>query len=145
MMCIRFFLAAAFSLSTVASAGTAVAASGEMASPPPLTVRVEARQKLDLSRPVSAFRIVNPEVLDARALDESKVELIGKAPGVSQVVAYDDVGNPVYERQIRVVRAAPRGHGAPGQAVLVQSGTARIVYSCTAGRCFAAGASGKHP
>lgn len=137
MMCTKHFLAAALSLSVAAVTCEALAAAGAGAdsSAPPLTVRAGDKQELDLSRPVSAFRIVNPEVLDARAIDTSRVELIGKAPGVSPVVAYDAVGKPVYQRLVRIVRPAARGQA--GQSVVVQSGTARVVYNCAGGRCFA--------
>lgn len=89
-----------------------------------------------LSAPTASFHIADPGVLDARAIDDSHVELIAKAPGSTLVAAYDTKGRLVYSGRVQVGAGRPvaSSHGDSG-TVLYQRGTSQIVYQCNADRC----------
>lgn len=99
-----------------------------------LSLPVGGERIVDFGKAVATFYIADPNVVDARALDDHRVMLMGRKAGASPVIAYDAGGARVYTRRVRVGRVR-RASGA--SRLIVRNGTRRTVYACTAQSCRA--------
>lgn len=109
-----------------------------------LTLRPGATRVISFSAPAASFHIADPAVLDARAVDDSHVELIGKASGSTDIVAYDANGRRLYSNRVSVGghgARQPVSHGDSG-TILYQRGAEQRIVNCGSGKCqsLAAGA-----
>lgn len=99
-----------------------------------LSLPVGGEHVVDFGKAVATFYIQDPDVVDARALDDHRVMLMGRKAGASPVIAYDATGARVYTRQVRVGTIR---HGTPGTRLVIQNGEHRTSYACTEGSCRA--------
>lgn len=99
-----------------------------------LSLPVGGEHVVDFGKTVATFYIKDPDVVDARALDDHRVLLMGRKAGASPVIAYDAAGARVFTRQVRV--GAIR-HTASGSRLVIQNGAMRTTYACSESSCRA--------
>lgn len=101
-----------------------------------LHLNTGATRVISFSAPAASFHIADPAILDARAVDDSHVELIGKASGSTDIVAYDATGRRLYSNRVSVgghgARTASRGDSG---TVLYQRGAEQRIVNCGSGKC----------
>jgi Flp pilus assembly secretin CpaC len=78
----------------------------------------------ELEKPAGQIVVGNPAIADVTVHDKNRVFLFGKAPGLTNIVIFDDEGKPIDNLVIRV--------RATGNDMLtMHRGVARTTYNCT--------------
>jgi Flp pilus assembly secretin CpaC len=81
--------------------------------------------------PVATVYVGNPSIADINMIDARHAFVIGKGYGTTNIVALDGDGKQVYDNSVAVMNS-----GVNSQSTLVLNrGTQRATYSCTATHC----------
>jgi Flp pilus assembly secretin CpaC len=83
--------------------------------------------------PVATVYVGNPSIADINMIDARHAFVIGKGFGSTNIVALDGDGKQVFDTQIAVLASASNS----GSTLVLNRGTQRATYSCTASHCEA--------
>ncbi|MFK0297995.1 pilus assembly protein N-terminal domain-containing protein [Brevundimonas sp. NPDC090276] len=90
----------------LAGAGLAVAAFAAQASP--LSIEVDTSTRVQLRAPAGSVIVANPKIADVTVVDANTLFITGKGYGVTEIVAVDTLGRPLFQSQV-VVSAGATG------------------------------------
>jgi Flp pilus assembly secretin CpaC len=96
-------------LAVLATAGLAGGvASAALAQARPLNIEIDSATRVQLRAPAGSVIVANPRIADVTVVDANTLFITGKGYGVTDVVAVDALGRPVFQSQI-VVSAGSTG------------------------------------
>lgn len=75
----------------------------------PLEVRIHQATRVNLSAAAGSVIVANPGIADVAVTDARTLFITGKDYGVTEIIAVDALGRPLFQRQVVV---APAGTGA---------------------------------
>lgn len=85
---------------------TAVAAAQAQARP--LNVEIDHATRVQLRAPAGSVIVANPKIADVTVVDANTLFITGKGYGVTEIVAVDALGRPLFQSQV-VVSAGSSG------------------------------------
>ena len=85
----------------LALAATAVATTA-LAQSRPLNVEIDRSQRVALRGAAASVIVGNPAIADVTVVDANTLYIVGKGYGVTEVVAVDAIGRPLFQSQIVV-------------------------------------------
>jgi len=88
--------------------------------------------------PVKTVFVGNPLIADVTVVDSTRIFLMGKNFGTTNLVALDENGNQVSNDRITV-------QGRGGEMVTLHRGSSQTTMACVSGRCQAAPLPGDEP
>lgn len=91
----------------------------------PLNVEIDHATRVQLRAPAGSVIVANPKIADVTVVDANTLFITGKGYGVTEIVAVDAVGRPLFQSQI-VVSAGSAGSvrvWRGGQATEMACGT----------------------
>lgn len=102
-----------------------------------LDVPLDQATRVQLRAPAGSVIVVNPNIADVTVTDARTLFITGKSYGLTEVIAVDALGRPLFQRQVKV---------SPGETgtVRVWRGAAASEFSCGA-RCAPATRSATAP
>jgi len=92
------------------------------------TVPMDQVRMITFRAPVSTVYVGNPQIADVTVIDSSRVFLMGKNFGTTNLVALDMDGNQVSNDRITVQTRA-------GEVVTLHRGKSQTTIACVGGRC----------
>ena len=84
------------------------AAAAVQAQSRPLNVEIDHATRVQLRAPAGSVIVANPRIADVTVVDANTLFITGKGYGVTEVVAVDAVGRPLFQSQV-VVSAGSAG------------------------------------
>lgn len=102
----RHFLRFLAALATAGLAGGI--ASAALAQARPLNIEIDSATRVQLRAPAGSVIVANPRIADVTVVDANTLFITGKGYGVTEVVAVDALGRPLFQSQI-VVSAGSTG------------------------------------
>ena len=96
-----------------------------------ISVSIDKARVITFDKPVSTVYVGNPTMADVSVIDPRHVFVLGKAFGVTNIIALDAKGNEVSNDPLTVF-----GHTA--NVVTLNRGAAQFTYSCASWHCEAA-------
>lgn len=88
-------------IATLALIATAVATTA-WAQSRPLNVEIDRSARVALRGAASSVIVGNPAIADVTVVDANTLYIVGKGYGVTEVVAVDAIGRPLFQSQIVV-------------------------------------------
>jgi Flp pilus assembly secretin CpaC len=91
----------------------------------PLNVEIDHATRVQLRAPAGSVIVANPKIADVTVVDANTLFITGKGYGVTEIVAVDAVGRPLFQSQV-VVSAGSAGSvrvWRGGQATEMACGT----------------------
>ena len=85
----------------LALAATAVATTA-LAQSRPLNVEIDRSQRVALRGAAASVIVGNPAIADVTVVDANTLYIVGKGYGVTEVVAVDAIGRPLFQSQVVV-------------------------------------------
>jgi Flp pilus assembly secretin CpaC len=98
----------------------------------PLNVPVDQVRKLSFSGLAASVSPGNPKIADVNIVDEQTILVVGKTPGVTNLIVLDQAGRTLFNDRIVVMAADVNG-------VTISRGGKVTAYACTP-HCEAAAA-----
>ena len=95
------------------------------------TVPMDQVRMITFRAPISTVFVGNPLIADVTVIDETRVFLMGKNFGTTNLVALDETGNQIANDSITVQTRA-------GEVVTLHRGAAQTTMACVNGRCQSA-------
>ena len=93
----------------LAASGLAVGVTGAaMAQSRPLNIEVDRSTRVQLRAPAGSVIVANPKIADVTVVDANTLFITGKGYGVTDIVAVDALGRPLFQSQV-VVSAGSTG------------------------------------
>ncbi len=92
----------------LAAAGLVGAAAQAQAQARPLNVEIDSATRVQLRAPAGSVIVANPRIADVTVVDATTLFITGKGYGVTEIVAVDAVGRPLFQSQV-VVSAGSTG------------------------------------
>ena len=93
----------------LAASGLAVGVTGAaLAQSRPLNIEVDRSTRVQLRAPAGSVIVANPKIADVTVVDANTLFITGKGYGVTEVVAVDAAGRPLFQSQV-VVSAGSAG------------------------------------
>jgi Flp pilus assembly secretin CpaC len=102
-----------------------------------IAVAMDAVHTVTFDTPVATVYVGNPSIADVNMIDSRHAFIIGKGFGSTNIVALDSDGKQVFDSPISVLSSS-----GTGSTLVLNRGTERVTYSCTASHCEAAGVPG---
>lgn len=84
------------------------AAAGVQAQSRPLNVEIDHATRVQLRAPAGSVIVANPKIADVTVVDANTLFITGKGYGVTEVIAVDALGRPLFQSQV-VVSAGSAG------------------------------------
>ena len=109
-----------------ALAGTSVPASARS-----ISVSIDKARVIEFKTPVTTVYVGNPSMADVNMIDSRHAFVLGKAFGVTNIIALDSKGNQISNDGLTVF-----GHTA--DVVTLNRGPAQFTYTCASWHCEAA-------
>ena len=78
------------------------AASAAVAQSRPLNVEIDRSARVALRGAASSVIVGNPAIADVTVVDANTLYIVGKGYGVTEVVAVDAIGRPLFQSQVVV-------------------------------------------
>lgn len=103
------------------------------------SVAMDEVHTITFETPVSTVYVGNPTIADINMIDARHAFIIGKGFGNTNIVALDSTGKQVFESPVSVLTRSARNEST----VVVNRGSQRTTYSCTANACEATPAPGE--
>ncbi|MND59753.1 hypothetical protein D3C80_509560 [compost metagenome] len=117
-------LSAPFSAGLAAAlAVTLAAAAPALAQERPLDVQIDQATRVQLGAPAGSVIVANPRIADVTVTDARTLFITGKSYGLTEIIAVDALGRPLFQRQVAV------GPGATG-SVRVWRGGEAVEVAC---------------
>lgn len=98
------------------------------ASAADLTVPMDQVRMITFRSPVKTVFVGNPLIADVTVVDSTRIFLMGKNFGTTNLVALDDAGNQISNDRVTV---QARG----GDVVTLHRGSSQTTMACAGGRC----------
>ena len=93
----------------LAASGLAVGVTGAaLAQSRPLNIEVDRSTRVQLRAPAGSVIVANPKIADVTVVDANTLFITGKGYGVTDIVAVDALGRPLFQSQV-VVSAGSAG------------------------------------
>ena len=90
-------------VSALAALSAAVAVHAQSQGPArPLNVEIDHATRVQLRAPAGSVIVANPRIADVTVVDANTLFITGKGYGVTEVVAVDAIGRPLFQSQIVV-------------------------------------------
>lgn len=107
---------------TLALAAPALTASA-LAQDRPLNVQIDQATRVQLRAPAGSVIVANPRIADVAVTDARTLFITGKSYGLTEIIAVDALGRPLFQRQVAV---------SPGEtgSVRVWRGAEAVEVSC---------------
>lgn len=107
---------------TLALAAPALTASA-LAQDRPLNVQIDQATRVQLRAPAGSVIVANPRIADVAVTDARTLFITGKSYGLTEIIAVDALGRPLFQRQVAV---------SPGEtgSVRVWRGGEAVEVSC---------------
>lgn len=120
----------------VASLSVAGAAPA-LAQSRPLDVQIDQATRVQLRAPAGSVIVANPRIADVTVTDARTLFITGKSYGVTEIIAVDALGRPLFQRQVAV---------SPGEtgSVRIWRGGDAVEVACGA-RCAPAARAATAP
>ena len=93
-----------------------------------ISVPMDQVRMITFSAPVKAVYVGNPLIADVTVIDSTRVFLLGKNFGSTNLVALDENGEQIANDRITVLSRS-------GSVVTLHRGSAQVTLSCDGGRC----------
>jgi len=103
-----------------------------------IAVAMDAVHTVTFDTPVATVYVGNPSIADVNMIDSRHAFIIGKGFGSTNIVALDSDGKQVFDSSVSVLSSSV----GDGSTLVLNRGTERVTYSCTANHCEAAGVPG---
>lgn len=84
------------------------AATAAQAQARPLNVEIDHATRVQLRAPAGSVIVANPKIADITVVDANTLFITGKGYGVTEIVAVDALGRPLFQSQV-VVSAGSSG------------------------------------
>ncbi len=98
-----------FAAAMLAAAGLAGGvASVAQAQARPLNIEIDSSTRIQLRAPAGSVIVANPKIADVTVVDANTLFITGKGYGVTEIVAVDALGRPLFQSQV-VVSAGSNG------------------------------------
>jgi Flp pilus assembly secretin CpaC len=97
-----------FRLSLTAALFTLGLAASAQAQSRPLNVEIDHATRVQLRAPAGSVIVANPRIADVTVVDANTLFITGKGYGVTEVIAVDTLGRPLFQSQV-VVSAGSAG------------------------------------
>ncbi|MBN9481262.1 MAG: pilus assembly protein N-terminal domain-containing protein [Bordetella sp.] len=112
---------------TASLAGTLALAAPAAAQDRPLDVKLDQAARVQLRAPAGSVIVANPRIADVTVTDARTLFITGKSYGLTEIIAVDALGRPLFQRQVSV---------SPGEtgSVRVWRGGEAVEVACGA-RC----------
>lgn len=108
------------------------------ASAAEFTVPMDQVRMITFRAPISTVFVGNPQIADVTVVDSTRIFLMGKNFGTTNLVALDDSGNQISNDRITV-------QSRSGEVVTLHRGAAQTTMACVGGRCQSAPVPGDAP
>lgn len=93
----------------LAASGLAAGVTGDaLAQSRPLNIEVDRSTRVHLRAPAGSVIVANPKIADVTVVDANTLFITGKGYGVTDIVAVDALGRPLFQSQV-VVSAGSTG------------------------------------
>ncbi|MFZ4166355.1 pilus assembly protein N-terminal domain-containing protein [Brevundimonas sp. NPDC058933] len=102
---LRTFKTLAFGSAALA---VCVASGAAQAQSRPLNVEIDHATRVQLRGPAGSVIVANPKIADVTVVDANTLFITGKGYGVTEVIAVDALGRPLFQSQV-VVSAGSAG------------------------------------
>jgi|SRR6185312_1113749 len=99
-----------------------------------IAIPMDEARVIAFDRPVQTVFVGNPMIADVNVIDARHAFILGKAFGVTNVIALDSRGNPIASRTVTVLGG--------GTLVTLNRGDQQYTYACANARCEHARAPG---
>ncbi len=99
-----------------------------------ISIPMDEARVIAFGRPVKTVFVGNPTVADVNMIDPRHAFILGKAFGITNLIALDDNGNPVASRHVTVLGSQ--------RLVTLNRGPDQFTYACATVRCEHARAPG---
>ena len=86
--------------------GAALTAAPASTQERPLEVRIHQATRINLGAAAGSVIVANPAIADVAVTDARTLFITGKDYGVTEVIAVDALGRPLFQRQVVVAPAA---------------------------------------
>ena len=86
----------------VAAVASAVPLTAAVAQNRPLTVEIDRSARIALRGAAASVIVGNPAIADVTVVDANTLYIVGKGYGVTEVVAVDAIGRPLFQNQVVV-------------------------------------------
>lgn len=96
-------------LALVLAGAILAAASGAMAQSARMNIEIDQAQRVQLRGSAGSVIVGNPQIADVTVVDANTLYITGKGYGVTEVVAVDAIGRPVFQSQIVVTGSTGAG------------------------------------
>jgi Flp pilus assembly secretin CpaC len=98
-----------------------------------IALSMDEVRTVSFATPVATVYVGNPSIADINMIDARHAFVIGKGFGSTNIVALDGDGKQVFDTQIAVLASATNS----GSTLVLNRGTQRATYTCTASHCEA--------
>lgn len=102
---LRTFKTLAFGSAALA---VCVASGAAQAQSRPLNIEIDHATRVQLRGPAGSVIVANPKIADVTVVDANTLFITGKGYGVTEVIAVDALGRPLFQSQV-VVSAGSAG------------------------------------
>jgi len=121
-----------------AAVAAVLAASTGMAAAADISVPLDEARIVLFDQPVSTVYVGNPMIADVSIIDSTRVFVLGRAFGATNLIALDAEGNQVSDDHVTVF-------GTGARSVTLYRGPEQLTYACTGQRCEASPLPGDAP
>lgn len=90
------------SLLVVPLAALLVLAAPAVAQERPLDVQIDQATRVQLRAPAGSVIVANPRIADVTVTDARTLFITGKSYGLTEIIAVDALGRPLFQRQVAV-------------------------------------------
>jgi Flp pilus assembly secretin CpaC len=97
-----------------------------------IALTLDEVRTVSFATPVATVYVGNPSIADINMIDARHAFVIGKGFGSTNIVALNSDGKQVFDTKIAVMAGA-----ATGSTLVLNRGTQRATYTCTASHCEA--------
>ena len=102
-----------------------------------VAISMDEVRTITFGTPVKTVYVGNPSIADVNMIDSRHAFIIGKGFGSTNIVALDADGKQVFDSPVSVLSTS-----GDGTTLVLNRGTQRVTYSCTASHCEAAAVPG---
>lgn len=95
-------------LAVLITAAAIAAPAVALAQSAPLSVEIDRSARVQLRGAASSVIVGNPAIADVTVVDANTLYIVGKGYGVTEVIAVDGIGRPLFQNQV-VVTAGTTG------------------------------------
>ncbi|SJM62369.1 Similar to secretin RcpA/CpaC, associated with Flp pilus assembly [Brevundimonas diminuta 3F5N] len=83
-------------------AATLALAAPAVAQERPLDVQIDQATRVQLRAPAGSVIVANPRIADVTVTDARTLFITGKSYGLTEIIAVDALGRPLFQRQVAV-------------------------------------------